>query len=357
MSIEIIRDTVQNSHTVVAQAEVLHQGRVVEQLEVVDGTITENVDSAFRSQLSLTTVVPTRSTNLSPLGYEIRVRRGVRLQGKEYYTTLGVFGISDVEHSISANGENAITLTGFDRARRVSRARLTDYYVINFGTNYAAAIQTLIASRVPGLSYNFAPTTSTTPLLVFDPQSDPWEKAQEMAASIGMEVFFDRAGICVLRPVTDPASSPVVATYDEGDSSTILSVTTLLTDEKTYNHIVVTGEGAGTTAPVLAEATDDSPTSPTYILGPYGDVPNWITSGYILTLAQAREAARAALIRQIGLVEQINFSAIVDPTITVGDVVTLTSATAQIDARYVIQSMTIPLTVEGSMTATTRRRQ
>lgn len=272
----------------------------------------------------------------------------------DHFVSLGIFTLSDDTRRASTS---LVACSGSDRARRVSRASLTDYYVIPFNTNYATAIRDLVNSRVSGLTYSFTSTDKTTPLLVFSPQDDPWAKAQEMAASIGCELFFDREGVCVLRPVPDPNTAPLAATYTEGVSATLLDVTRRRDDEGTFNHIIIVGASIGSTAPVLAEAKDENQDSPTYIGGPFGDVPKWITSGYITTLAQAQAQADAELTKVLGLAEKVDVEVVVDPTLSPGDVIEVAASSALVSDRYVVDSFTVPLAPSDSMTLTTRQKR
>lgn len=271
---------------------------------------------------------------------------------------LGVFGISDVSVD-DTPGELTIQVTGFDRARRVQRAKFTDFEVISDGTNYATAIKNLIESRVPSsTSFSFLTTTETTPLIVFEPGDDPWQRAQELAESIGAELFFDLNGNCVLRPEPDPTEQGSVFDYAEGSDCTMLGLNKSLTDERTFNHVIVTGESTALDNPLLGEAKDDDPESPTYVEGPFGDVVFLLQSTTVSTQEQADDAAAAALRRFTGLVENIQFTAVVNPAHEVGDVIVVKRQRAGVSRRhYVIETLQIPLNVDEPMSVTVRERR
>lgn len=360
---DAFRTALTRSHAVVTRAEVLDGGTVVQTLAITGGSVTVDKTAAVRRSCSVELVDPTgalvpadAADLLHPSsGNELRLWRGITLPTGDELVPLGVFRL--MKPAISDTGD-ALTMRidGMDRTRRVQRARFTDVYVIASGTNYATAIQTLLASRVPSLTFSFATTTRTTPQLVFEAGSDPWEAATSMATAIGYELFFDPAGTCVLRAEPDPSTDPVVWTYQEGADATVLSLDKDLDDEHTYNHVIVTGESSGNAAPVRAEARDDNASSPTYYLGDYGDVPYFYTSPLITTVAQAQDAADALLRRVLGVAEEVSFSAVVNPAHDAGDVMRITRARMRVDANYLLERVEVPLAATDAMSTTTRKR-
>jgi hypothetical protein len=291
---------------------------------------------------------------LSPYGSELRMYRGLLLDdGSEVSIPLGIFRISEVRVVDSGGGVN-LTVTGYDRARRVSRAKLLDYYVITAGTNYVTAIQDLITARAPGVVFNFATTTATTPRLVFDPGADPWEKAQKMAEDIGMELFFDVGGVCVMAAAPDPTTQPAVWDFVEGANATVLYVDRKTTDEGVYNHVIVSN-GASGTATVRAEALDNNTDSATYYLGPFGDVPLFFSSEFITTVDQAQTVADARLAKEKSQIEILNLSVIPNPALAIGDIVRVVRGRAGVNANYKVTSFMCPQEVTQPMPVTVVR--
>jgi hypothetical protein len=124
---------------------------------------------------------------------ELRVATDTSIQE---YLPLGVFTLNEVAIDDSPDGLQ-VELAGADLARRVSRNAWDNTFVIEENTNYATAIQSIIADRMPGATFNFASTERSTPRLFFGEQgsNDPWQDAQNMATAIGYELFFDPRGI------------------------------------------------------------------------------------------------------------------------------------------------------------------
>jgi hypothetical protein len=372
----------------VIKVEVLHQGQVIDTLTgdiggvVLDGTVTMDRENAIQRRASLYIADPVRlrtpdysflySTpegGLSPYGNELRIYRGLMVNRKPELVSLGIFGISDVQITDSNSGGSSfvssgrtdsaltISITGYDRSRKVSRNKFDAIYKIAAGTNYATAIRSLIQSRVSGLSYNFQTTTYATPALVFDVGDDPWDKAREMAKSMGAELFFDGDGICVLRPITASVNLPTSWEYREGDNAIILDVDRQITDEDAYNKVVVTGETTDDAPPVRAVAQDDNPESHTYVGGPYGVVTRHEVSSLIKTTAQAQAAADALLDQAVGGTEKVTITAIPHPGHEPGDVIYVQRARANVAARYVMDSFDIPLSPTGRLKCVSRKRR
>ena len=202
--------TLAGPHTIVTRVDVLFDRTVIaEDVGHMYGQIqmdrTREVLATLNAELVISDRVPLSSTDIyTPYGYELRIWRGVYVAGTVELVALGTFPIQ----TSAINGRTKQTsITADDRSRLVIDARFEDTYQVAAGTNYATAIQALIEDGVSGLEFVFPSTTYTTPLLTFYGGDDRWEAAQNMAASIGMELYFDGFGRCAMRP--EPTFSTV----------------------------------------------------------------------------------------------------------------------------------------------------
>lgn len=307
----------------------------------------------------LTRVTLTRETPDSPSPRLFRMEVEVAVDSsQEELCPVGVFTLNDVEITDGPGGV-AIEVAGADLSRKISRNRWDDTYIIEAGTNYATAIQDMVRNRMPDAVFNFASTSRTTPRLFFGEQSsnDPWQDAQDLATAIGYELFFDARGICTLRPEPDPEIGDSVWEFEDRARPTMIELRRRVTDENTYNKVVVTGEGTSNTAPVRAVAIDDDPSSPTYYLGPYGTVTMRFTSSSVTTGEQAQDAADALLRRVKGATEAVELSVVPMPALEPGDVVTVTRDKTKIEGRFLIDQLRIPLGADESMRAVGRRQR
>ena len=360
--------TIAASHAVVVVCEVWSGigGTLLTTLQPMTGSVTVDVANAVRRRCVVSFADPTGtlsptgpSSILAPYGNELRLYRGVAYgDGTTELVPLGVFGITDVTVD-DKSGSTVVVVDASDRSRKVTRAKLSDVYAIAAGTDTASALKALIQNRVPLLAtglFAFLATTTTTPLMTLQPGDDPWQVAQNIATSAGLDLFFDAAGICTLRKVLDPKTAAIVGTYLEGAGATLLGLSRKVTDRETYNDVVVTGESTGLNGPIRVQVVDNDTSSPTYISGGYGDVIRFYSSPLLTSTAQATAAGTAILNRGTGLVEQVTFDAIVNPALDVDDVVQIIRAASQTNARYSLDALTIPLEWSVSMAATTRKR-
>lgn len=361
---QAFRDQLSRSHSIHVIVEVYNGPTLLKTLDTVTaGNVNVDNENSVRRRCQLTIaanktdLVPSEASDLfMPYGNEIKIRRGVvLLDGTIEYVPLGVFGIAQVR--LDDGGESLnIQIDGYDRARRVQRARFTAPYIVARDTNYVEAIKTLLDSRVAGLTYNFANSSELSPDLVFEAGSDPWEAATKMAKAIGMNLFFGPEGVCTLQPKVDPTTAPIVMSYREGRQARLLYVNKTIDDEQTYNGVIVTGESSGET-PVRAEAWDENPASPTYRFGPFGEVPYFFTSSFIRTQEQAQAVADSRLLSVLGTLETIRISALVNPAHDVDDVIEIVRSRSRIASTYVIEGVTIPLEAAQPMPLSVKRRK
>lgn len=360
---------------IVTRCEVLDNGVVQRTLDISAGSVQVDLNDAIRrrAKISLTDpdgdLTPAKATDLlAPFGNELRLHRGYELTPSgltpAVQEILPVFtgGISGVQVNDTPSGLT-IDVDAYDRARRVQRSQWVNPYVIGAGTNFGTAVQDIVRNRYPLLTegdFLFTPTSYTTPKLVFglDNSRDPWKAAQDMAASVGFELFFDAMGVCTFQPIPDYGSQVPVFTYAEGEEAIILGVQRSTVDEETYSHWIVSGTSSSNTGvPPRGEAKDTNPESPTYYLGDFGDVPNFWSSPYVVSVAQATTIATALLNTTLGSMEEVNFPAIVNPAHEAGDVVAIVRKRARIDDVYVMENFSIPLDVGGIMSVKTKRKR
>lgn len=346
------------SHTAIITADVLYAGvAIVEGLAVAAGGVVLDRTAAIRGRCSVDLAEPALIPNgagdpLSPFGYELQLRRGITYtDGTNELMPLGVFGI---QRSKADGVELLSSIDGLDRAQKVADARMEDDYAIASGTNYATAIQALLAFALPTLTFSFASTPHTTPALVVATQEDPWAKALDMAKAIGCELFMDGNGVCVLRPEPSASTTPswIVA---EGANGVLVSASISLDRAPACNRVIASGTNMGNVAQYTGTATDNTPNSPTYYFGPFGKKPRFYSSPLLASTAQCESAAAGILAGNIGVAKSVDFSAVPNPAVEPGDSVQIVHSSLGLDEIHIIDRLTIPLTARGAMTADTRQ--
>ncbi|CAB4218266.1 hypothetical protein UFOVP1608_18 [uncultured Caudovirales phage] len=285
---------------------------------------------------------------------------GVLAQAVTAYTEdelipLGVFLLTNVEIE-AGDGGVSIQASGSDRSVRISRARWTQPYTIAAGTDLGTAIQNLLTDRWIDVPCRFSATTETINKAVFgtETDNDPWRDAQGIAKSAGYDLYFDADGYAVLTAIRDAASASPNAVYAENEEAMVLKLNRSLSNEQTYNGVIVTAEGTEVSDTFREEAWDDDLSSPTYRYGKFGQVPFFYSSPLITTSAQAQSAASGLLAAKKGATENVAWSQIVDPSLDAADVVAVTNADAKVDRLMVIDRLTIPLDAAGTMSAVAR---
>lgn len=313
-------------------------------------------DGALRS-LSLTVSPdPAAFDWLATAGAEIVVRRGLILpDGTEELVPLGVFVLdADLEEA----EDGAITVSAADRSRRISRARWTDPHTVPAGTPVGDAVADLLRACWPdcpiGTSLATADKATGAKLAYLDgADSDPWKDARALAASAGLDLYFDGDGMAQVREAPDPESDPVCWSYESGEEGVVLGRTRRAMLTQQYNGVVVTAEGSGVAVPKRGEAWDEDPNSPTYSGGPMGRVPLFYSSPLLTTQDDVDSAAETMLARVRRPIEQTSFTLLPNPAHEAFDVVEFVDESG-LARRYMFDVVSVPLDSSGPLTATAR---
>lgn len=245
-----------------------------------------------------------------------------------------------------SGGGTTIKVHVTDMSRAIKRNVWQMPFVVPIGTNYGDAVIAMVLDRLPSQEDFAISTTSRvldTPLVYgMDQGGDPWQDIREVAMAIGFECYFDPRGVFVFRPVPDPRIGEPVFTFDENFNPIVSEATKELSDEQTFNDIVVTGQSSSTQNPVSAEAFDNDPTSRTYILGDYNRVGQRVPFNNITTQDAAQDAANAVLFNSLGAAETVTINHVPHPALEPGDVVKIKISNVNADGTYMINSMTMP---------------
>lgn len=363
---------IQKSHEVVAYVDVITHDNRTFRLDATDGSVSIDRTADIRRRCTVScvdrdgTITPINAESiLTPFGTELRPYRGVRytsgvMAGAVEVVPLGVFRLSKATVSDSVGGSVDIKLEAYDLTRTVRRDKFTDVYTVKSGTNVVEAIKTILGRTLPDLVFDtFASTVATSAPLVYDADSDPWDAASSLAASIGCEIFFTATGVLRVAPPVDIDHLPApVVTYDEGDNANMLDLDVVFTDDPGYNGVVLTAQAAGSDSPPIRSVVwDNEPSSPTYHLGPYGEVPMFVTNSTVTTQADADSAAAAALNQVLGFTSSLSVVVMVNPALDANDVVQFIRQRSGVNAKYTVDALTIPLRSNGTSGLVVRQKR
>jgi hypothetical protein len=323
------------------------------------------------------------SSLLAPFGTEVFIETGVVASGNNIPSNSinwipdGLFAIATSQ--VDDTGPNCtVTLQLYDRAWTLAQRVLKNPY--NFPAtgsgNFVSEIQALLnlvwneQINVQPLQYNIVPTAAVVPTASYSQGSDPWQAALDMAASVGYELYFSETGIVVGHPIPDPNTTVSSMNFTDqptyvqgygGTGSTALlgsaystpvEVSVKMTRDGVHNDVIVQGTGSANAAtyngnglqtsgqPILAEAADTNPLSPTFIGGAMGDVPNFVQSS-LVTNVGAQGMANNDLQQALSSTWSITLAVAPNPTLDVNDIVTITRPRVGLtNARVVIDTIT-----------------
>ena len=348
---------VARSHQIATRVDVLYNRLpVATDLKLISGSVTLDRTAAQRGRCSVVLAEPlmipsSTGGTLTPYGYELAISRGVRYpSGVVELIPLGVFPIQ----TSSLDGVTRLTsIEAIDRSQMVADARLEDAVSIAQGTNYATAIQTIIANAVSGLTFNFTATSYTTPALVFEAQADRWATVLNMATSIGCELFFDGTGVPTLRPEPTFSALPVW-TLSEGEGGLLTAAALAMDRGPAYNAVIATGENSSLGTVPRGTWYDTDPSSPTLYGGPFGKKPRFFPSVFLTTNDQATSAAASIGTAQKGVARSLTLAAVPNPALEPGDLVLIKRQAIGINEVHSLDAITYGLTADAPMTASSR---
>jgi hypothetical protein len=275
-------------------------------------------------------------------------------------TTTAVGGSTGLGSTTSAVSSTAVTSRGggqtggaqsikvhvIDLSGSIKRNVWAQPFTLPSGMNYGDAARAMVLNRLPSQTdFSIASTQVVTPLLVYGltQGGDPWQDIQDLATAIGFEAFFDASGVFTFRPVPDPNVGDPVWVFDEDSNPLVSEATRELSSEQTFNHVIVVGQSTSSSNAVSAEAFDNNPSSPTYILGPYGEVTERLTFSLITTQDQAQATADALLNNSLGGADTVTITCVPMPALEPGDIVKIHVSDVKANGTYMINSMTTSL--------------
>jgi hypothetical protein len=354
---------------------------------VSTGTFTVDRNSEFRRTgqitIELLPTVPPQpllpinpESLLAPFGNELFIEMGIAPSGDAsliQWVPCGMYVIAstDVDDTTS---NLTVTLHLYDRAWTIAQRALKNPY--NFPAtvsgNFVAEIQALLSmvwgetAGVVPLNYNIVPTSAVVPTASYNQGSDPWQAALDMAAAVGYELYFGYHGMLNGRPIPDPYSQPVVWNFTDDETvitgiggsggstsllgspySTPVEAAVHMTRDGIFNDIIIQGTGDANAqtytsnglqlspSPILAEAADTNPLSPTFIGGGMGDVPNFVSSS-LVTPGGAQPTADNDLLVALSASWQATIAAAPNPIFDVDDVITVTRPRVGLNQAYLI---------------------
>jgi hypothetical protein len=356
------KDALNVSHTDVRELTVTVPGGDPYPFDVSAASITSSNDTGVRMSASLT-VIPQPGVDLysilSTPGAQFHIRYGIDFgPGDPEMIPMGVYEASQGSIDI-IEGEIAMSLV--DRWACIERARFSAPVTVEDGdfTTRALLVKALVDTA---FFVDIAPPDGIiieagggTPSgqRVFD--RDRAQAIKDVAADGSLDVYFDPAGVFIIReqPILD--ASNIVWTFRTGESGNITTADRERPFDRLYNCVVVNPideEQTWTTVTIFIEDTAN-PRHPNNL----GEVvPYFYSSPTITNSTEALAAANTILQRIQGTTETVNISGLGAPMLEVGDTITIVHEATPSDpgfaATHIIDGWTFDLLTGGQSLAT-----
>lgn len=358
---------ISGSHQAVSEAIILDSFQTGENpigidLPIVSGDVVLDGSADIRGTASLQTPAAATSEGasafpvvsadpLAPYGNEIFLRRGVLMGNTTLWTALGYYRIDTPSQSSAPKG--AISIAASDRMSGVIDNRLPMPRQFASSRTVGSVVSELVLEVYPSAVIEWDDATEFDLVgraVITD--EDRFKFLNNLVTSRGKVWYWDRRGVLVIRDLPGEGSSVFDVSYGEG--GVLIEFSRRLTREGVYNGVVASGEAADTQVPVSRLVVDDNPLSPTRWGGPFGRIPLFFSSSLITSADQALAAASTLLRRRLGLPYSVDFSSIPNPALEPHDPVKIVHPDGF--STHIIGSVTIPLSAQGAMTATTREQ-
>lgn len=335
-------------------------------LDVEDGSVTDDATSQVRRVLSLS-LPNTQDTwdALDTVGGEITLTQALDYRDgtAPEQVPMGVFIVDTDEIGYSPSGQ--IRVTARDRWAKVQKNKLPPAQRASVRTNMAwKEIQRLVegawnaAYPFPGWAQLDTSATAKVGQVVWD-DGDRAAAVAKLATDNSVEVFFDRTGRAVLRPVpvlTD--TSPYVWKVDAGAAGVLLDADRTRDRTTVANVIIVSTSAADVTfAPVEVKLTTAG--DPLAVDGPLNYQPVEYTSPTLRSSAQAEAAGRTILAKRLGAAKQLSLTAAPNFALDSEDVILavlpqIARNTPRPTELHILDTLVHPLTPAGAQTIATR---
>ena len=325
---------------------------------IISGSVTVSMASSERRTMELVLDgcdVTELEVAEGSLWYDkvITISRGADPPASPAFTgKIGTFLIDRVSQSPI---DHSVKITGRDFTKKLlgSKFGFTTFFDANEPIeNIISVIATnggIVSQSLPLTGDN-----SSKPW-IFDAGTDRWQAIADIATAHGYDIYFDVDGTLAMTPFADIANDPITFVFQTGLSVGNLSgYSKEISDARIKNHIVIRGE-TSTGTPIIAEARNLNPGSPTSIakLGERTDI---FESSFVSDVTQAQTMADN-LLTISGLDSfEVPLTGIVVPWLDVNSIITFIDPepSAGDPTRFLMTDLQIPMTLDG-MGATIRR--
>jgi hypothetical protein len=326
------------------------------------GQLSIGRDKAIRRSFTLTLDNSTGEftwgeNNLIFLDKRIKLFIGLKTpSGQIEYVPQGIFVLTEPEDNHTLSDGKKVTINAVDKGYLISdkRGKLITQTTIATGTNIATAIK-LLVQRSGETMFNFDTVTSVTPYeLTYEATSNIYDSISELAKLAKCEIYYDENGYLRLRNIdlNQFQNYSSVWSFKYGDSSERFYAgnSRKLDDSNLSNHIIVLGGSSQTATSKYELIVSDS--NPIFNGNPYtveniGHALYFHNNGdpdaLLSTNDDCKFRAKWELMHRLGYTENLQLSLAPHYLLDAGDVIEIYDAENSVNSRYLIDSLTIPL--------------
>lgn len=262
----------------------------------------------------------------------------------EWETPLGLFQIDGFK---TQNFPNQIGVTARDFTKKCLKSKIRENMSFDENTKVSDFVIALAANA--GITRIAIPSSSAVIGTKIDATrgTERWALMSQAASLIKNDLYFDLEGYLRMTPWADPTLGSPVASFKTGKQGNLASFDRSSSDDRIYNHIVVTGTPNSEEPEALgyfAEARNTNPASPTNI-NRLGERSYFYTSSFFTSNAQCQAHANALLGQTAFEQYELNMAHFVYPWMDANVVVDFQEPDAlETDpTRFLATNMTVPL--------------
>ncbi|MEU0860616.1 DUF5047 domain-containing protein [Streptomyces griseofuscus] len=352
--------TLSTSHVMVVKVDAFYNGVLTAaDLPFTDGSVTVDRGSKTRRSLSLTVagtkLLPWAEGDvLSAYGQQLVVSRGIRYSdGSEEWVPLGTFRINEPSGDVHMG---PVSITGQSMECAISDDAFQVPTTTKGQSTCVDAITTLIHQTLPDAAIANLTSGARNPAVAtanWDAGSDRWDAITQIASAMQAEIYVDAQNRFVIADLPDVVNGPVAWDIADGEFGNLVSAARSMPRTGVYNAVVASGENSSSgSTPVSGTAKDTDPSSPTRWGGPFGKVTKFISSALWTTSGDCQAAAQYALFDATAPNVQMSIDSLPNPALEGNDIIRLSYVGKR--ERYLVQSLTIPLTPDGGFSIALR---
>jgi hypothetical protein len=367
------RAAYERPHEPVIRVEVWDNTEQLDEITITGGSVECSLNSQVTRRGSITVdpvLMPKRPTDLlAPFGNRLKIYRGIRISSS-VDMMFPVF--SGLITKAERKPRGIATITFVDRAAEVDENDFEAAEETRAGANLVDEIVRLIREGVPDAEFGEHDAIAVPAAAqVFDDSRA--QACDQLADAAGAFWYALPDGRFVVRRVPwtyhpqqqggiilgpydriEPVREYYARGYDDSNG-TVLDYGESMSRETVYNIVVGEADQPNADSPQRAVVRDTDPTSPTYVNGKFGRRVLTAELPSASTNAVVRHGASTLLRRARASAEVMPLEMIPDAALELGDLIELRNLPTRDRAIWrVVSEFTIPLTPEGSMTASCR---